>query len=115
MKSSMRWGEGSLFVDLGDPTANVVVSYFPPDKAKLGAFHYLKEHFGKVEKEHGGHIVGSKDGVTVRLFGACECRVVGHETVEIPATDARLIEKPIYECLSPLAAASKPAQDEVPF
>ncbi len=107
-----------LFVDLGNPESDVTVSFFPPDEAKLGAFHYAKERFGRLEKEAGGHMFGSKDGVHLRLFSLCECRVVRTETKEepvmVPSGETRTVEVPVYECVSPLAAASK-AADEIPF
>lgn len=109
-------GEGTLFCDLGEASGDVRVSYFPPPKAILGAFYYAKERFGKLDKGSDGTMSGSKDGVSLILFGVLKCEVVGHETVVIPATEERTIQKPIYQCLSPLAAASveQPAE-EVPF
>ncbi len=109
-------GEGQIFCDLGGTDSNIRISYFPPDKAKLGAFLYLKERFGKVEKEAGGNMYAEKDEVSIRLFGVCECRVVRFEDVVVPAqeaTEERIERKPIYECLSPLAAAALPAAEPV--
>ncbi len=108
-------GEGTVFVDLHEyDSDNITVSVFPPAKAKLGMFHYMKSVFGKLDKEAGGTLVGQKDGLEVRVFRALECKVVGYKTVELPAEEARTIQKPIYECASPMAAAAQ-APEEVPF
>lgn len=107
-------GEGTVFVDLGEyGSEKVAVSVFPPAKARLGMFHYMKSVFGKLDKEEGGNLVGSKDGLEVRVFHALECKVVGYETVEVPAKEATTIQKPIFECLSPQAAGAQVAE-EVP-
>ncbi len=112
-------GEGNVFCDLGEASSDVRISYFPPEKAKLGAFYYAREHFGRLDKGPQGTMCGSRDGVTLTLFGILTCRVKEYETVVVPAVEEHTIQKPVYECLSPLAAAAaataeEPAE-EVPF
>ena len=98
-------GEAYLSVEVGSGSNRIC--FFPSEKTKEEATRFGLKHFGKLSKDKSGNLVGTKDGLTLSLFGVLKCEVVGYRTERRPKMietgDFVETQVPIYECRTPIA------------